>query len=1762
MGGDSITNGCGGDTCGGGAIVNTPVTVVINSGSGNGTSVGNVWVQNTLTVTTFTSNGSATFTGTTSFVGVNAQYLIGDGSGIFNSNASNITSGTVNSAYLETTGVVAQLYGGAANIPQLIIDQWGRVSNAVNVQTQWTPTYLFNIATANGVSIGTLNEPPTGSNLYVLGTANVTTMNVNTLFANTVTIFGLNTLNVYGTSNMNSVYASNLYGNGAGISNISGSSVTGNVASANVALVVSGAAQPNITSVGVLTNLVVQGQVTISNGYAISNLNSSNLVGNVANANVALVVSGAAQLNITSVGTLTGLNIQGLLVASNGSGISNLNSYNLVGNVASANLALLVTGASQPNITSVGTLTGLTVQGLLVASNGSGISNLNSSNLVGNVANSTVALTVSGNTQSNITSLGTLVSLSVSGQISGDGYNITNLNPGNISGTVRTAESVTTSSQPNITSVGTLTALNVQGLAVISNGSAISNLNSSNIYGTVYAAQVVTQNAQPNITSVGILSGLTVQGLLIASNGSGISNLNSSNLVGNVAQANVALVVSGAAQPNITSVGTLTTLYVNGLLGTSDGSGIANIRAANVSGTVATAGVVTNPAQVNITSVGTLTSLSVSGMLVAGAFSGNGYALSNINASNVIGDVPLADSVKNGAQLNITSVGLLSNLAVSNSVTTGNVWANSLTITALSGQNPVKLVSDSGSLLMTNTGRVGLNMNNPTSQLEIGATGVSSVAINLSDTSIGAGNGVSLAKDASQNMILANQSLADSWLVNYGTTRFRMYSTIGQSLLGPVYVGPTITLTPSLSTTLYVLGNAYVSNSISTTNVYASLANITTLNAFSTIVTTGNVGSLNVFTGANVTQLTVSGLANLYSANVQTLNTALANITTGNVGSLNVFTGANVTQLTVSGLANLFSANVQTLNTASANVTSGNVGSLNVFTGANVTQLTVSGLSNLFSANILTANVTTANIGLVVASIGFSGTAFTGGTFQGTTMSGTTFTASTGFTGGTFQGTTISGTTITASMGFTGAAYTGGTFQGTTMSGTTITASTGFTGTAFTGGTFQGTTITASTGFTGAAFTGGTFQGLSANVQTLNTASANITSGNVGSLNVFIGANITTLTVSTISNVVSANILTANLLSANIQTENVSFLNVSLGANITTLTGILANIATLNTASLNVSSENVLSLNVYTGANISTLTVSTFANLLSANIITINSASGNITSGNVSFMNVTSSLVVSGVSNLQTLNATTVTMLQANIYGGLGANTAQFNVMRAGTSNAANSYIQTLYASNIYSYNVGALATNVQYLTVTSNILPGVATGNTYLTGNIIVSGNVYTSIGAPLGAGGGYYFSLPGDIATQTPYTGAVYGTTYPLSVGLSNGFTINGTSTLIRVSTNGNFIFNTPGAYKISAVFLGSDNITGLALGSNVADIHGTDQGYLYRYTTQITQNPTELIEIPFNVTDVTKYYYLDLFAVASGTLKATTSSSGGTYLTITPLQGGGLASGGPGGTPGTQWISSGSNIYFPNSIGVGGAPTPGYNLTVTGQSQMGNVLPTVDNLYNLGTPALRWANLQMGPGTIYMQDQAPPYTQVGISVYNGTLLLDGVQSIRTGNVVYIDPVTTYLATSNVTNKVVTYGNVNSVKAGNVIYSDGLTQSNAYIKPTANVLPTSPTVTSVLVDLASSNAFVHCHAGSTLNISVVNPTPAKEVHVFVTVAGGGPKPWGLITCTGIGNILTANTVDSNPYYVYQTICKVSVTSVDTTTQNTFAVIENYYHT
>jgi hypothetical protein len=116
------------------------------------------------------------------------------------------------------------------------------------------------------------------------------------------------------------------------------------------------------------------------------------------------------------------------------------------------------------------------------------------------------------------------------------------------------------------------------------------------------------------------------------------------------------------------------------------GANLTNINGGNVS-EVALATNVTGAAQSNITSVGTLTSISTTGnisganVVTATLFSGSGASLTNINGANV-SEVALATNVTAAAQGNITSVGTLTSLSVSGNVTSaGNGGFTSLTTT-------------------------------------------------------------------------------------------------------------------------------------------------------------------------------------------------------------------------------------------------------------------------------------------------------------------------------------------------------------------------------------------------------------------------------------------------------------------------------------------------------------------------------------------------------------------------------------------------------------------------------------------------------------------------------------------------------------------------------------------------------------------------------------------------------------------------------------------------------------------------------------------------------------------------------------------------------------------------------------------------------------------------------------------------------------------------------------------------------------------------
>jgi hypothetical protein len=267
--------------------------------------------------------------------------------------------------------------------------------------------------------------------------------------------------------------------------------------------------------------------------------------------------------------------------------------------------------------------------------------------------------------------------------------------------------------------------------------------------------------------------------------------------------------------------------------------------------------------------------------------------------------------------------------------------------------------------------------------------------------------------------------------------------------------------------------------------------------------------------------------------------------------------------------------------------------------------------------------------------------------------------------------------------------------------------------------------------------------------------------------------------------------------------------------------------------------------------------------------------------------------------------ASNVAVFPALVNVGINTGAPRANLEVQGNVYVSNSVtVPNVFATNL---NVGAVS-NLTNLVVTSNILAG-PSGNTYITGNVVVSGNVFSALGTPLGAGGSLYFSLGGTL-TPSAFTGVLYGTTLALSL---STFSIQGTSTVVSRTANGYLQFSQTGVYNFRGVFsTTADNVTGVAIGSNVAEVHGTDQTYVYRHVPFISQNPTAVFDFDFYVGSTANYYYIDLFAVDSPTLQATSNALGGTWLTIGPSTGGG-------GSGGSITISTLGNCILNTSPGA---------------------------------------------------------------------------------------------------------------------------------------------------------------------------------------------------------------------------------------------------
>ena len=335
--------------------------------------------------------------------------------------------------------------------------------------------------------------------------------------------------------------------------NLSFNAATGALSATLLTGTLTTAAQPNITSTGTLTSLTVTGNIT-----------GGNLVGPHANGNSNIAITQNANItftaksNSTMVISDTGANITGTANVSGNANVGNLGTATAIittGNITTINSGLLQNGNSNVTITANGnvslyvtgnttarwtaTSTGVVANGTYSISGNANVGNLGTAGqIVSSIATGTAPLTVTSTTrvanlnvdQANIANYANVVT-----QIAGTFY------PTMVSANSTANYQLGSNANLSFTmATGTLSATLFSG-----NGSSLTALTGANVTGTVanatYAvsagsagsattAGTVTTAAQPNITSVGTLTGLTLANTAIISVG---SNTNLGTFTGN-----------------------------------------------------------------------------------------------------------------------------------------------------------------------------------------------------------------------------------------------------------------------------------------------------------------------------------------------------------------------------------------------------------------------------------------------------------------------------------------------------------------------------------------------------------------------------------------------------------------------------------------------------------------------------------------------------------------------------------------------------------------------------------------------------------------------------------------------------------------------------------------------------------------------------------------------------------------------------------------------------------------------------------------------------------------------------------------------------------------------------------------------------------------------------------------------------------------------------------------------------------------------------
>ena len=655
--------------------------------TGSLTATGNITGGN-LAISTLANIGNLSVTGNTNTGNIYAAFVdVGSNlnvAGAIFALGSEIQAGTLtlsgnilmaNTANITTGNVIAN-----ANIFGGNIRSFGTISSNGNITT------LANVSAGNLLTTGAFST-----------TGNISASNINT-----------NQIYVTGT-----VHTDNIVSDSGAYVSMDGVSATGNIFADGYVQTVVGL----YTSGNVVGNnlAATTGNLTIGNIGATGLINTSGRISATGNITSAANISGSYILGngsqLTGIPTTYGnANVVALLADFNANNIS-MPSGTITASVGNIGLITSAGGIGTLSLSATSNVTGgnINTGGRISATgNITSAANISGSYILGNGSQLTGVISSYGN--ANVVALLT----DFGGNSIGNVNNITAAS-GNIN--IITAVSIGTgflSSSGNVVGSnlvtgGFVTATgNITGNVFLGNGSQLTGIVST--YGN---ANVVANLAALGSNPVSTTGNVTAS--YFVGNGSLLTAITGANVTGTVANATYAITAGSAttagtvttnAQPNITSVGTLTSLSASGNITGSyflgNGSQLTGLPATYGNANVAAnlAAFATNP-------------ISTSGNITAGYFIGNGSALTGVSATlpaNITGNVftSVVNSYGN-ATGNISpdiSLGSIQTMTL-----TGNITLNSLS-NVTTGQTATFIMTQdaTGNRLLTSTWKFASNV--------------------------------------------------------------------------------------------------------------------------------------------------------------------------------------------------------------------------------------------------------------------------------------------------------------------------------------------------------------------------------------------------------------------------------------------------------------------------------------------------------------------------------------------------------------------------------------------------------------------------------------------------------------------------------------------------------------------------------------------------------------------------------------------------------------------------------------------------------------------------------------------------------------------------------------------------------------------------------------------------------------------------------------------------------------------------------------------